>query len=411
MVCNGHTRPISGRNHKGNRSCHAFLVRYSCATRFLRFSLSARNLSDARRASRPRGHARLTIRNQRTRKSHGKSSDRSAATAVSSRAAARRATGQAARRRTAMTPIANPDLSVSFAGIDLKNPIIAASGTFGYGIEFEDIVHLDRLGGFVAKGLSKEPMTGNPPPRLFETAAGMLNAIGLQNIGAAAFLTEKLQALREKKNVVVFANVFGYTRADYEQTIEILNQGEGIAAYEINVSCPNTAHGGIQFGSDPHLLDEVVRTAKRTAARPIIVKLSPNVTSIAQMAYVAQEAGADAISLVNTFVAMAIDAETRRPRIANVTAGLSGPAIKPIALRMVYEAARAVKIPVVGMGGISTAADIIEFMLAGATAVQIGTASYWDPCATEKIVEELQEWCAEHEIARIADLTGGLLLE
>ena len=288
-----------------------------------------------------------------------------------------------------MTPVGNPDLSVSFAGIDLKNPIIAASGTFGYGIEFEDIVHLDRLGGLVVKGLSKEPMTGNPPPRLYETAAGMLNAIGLQNIGAPAFLAEKLPALREKKNVVVFANVFGYTRTDYEQTIEILNQGQGIAAYEINVSCPNTAQGGIQFGSDPLLLDEVVRTAKRVAVRPIIVKLSPNVTSIAQMAYVAQEAGADAVSLVNTFLAMAIDPETRRPRIANVTAGLSGPAIKPIALRMVYDAAHAVKIPVIGMGGITTPADVVEFMLAGASAVQVGTASYFDPVATEKLVEEL----------------------
>ena len=168
-----------------------------------------------------------------------------------------------------MTPFAHPDLSVSLAGIELKNPIIAASGTFGYGVEFEDIVHLDRLGGFVVKGLSKEPMTGNPPPRLYETAAGMLNAIGLQNIGAPAFLTDKLPALRQKKTVVVFANVFGYTRADYEQTIEILNQADGIAAYEINVSCPNTAHGGIQFGSDPHLLDEVVATAKRTAAKPV----------------------------------------------------------------------------------------------------------------------------------------------
>ena len=170
-----------------------------------------------------------------------------------------------------MTPSGNPDLSLSLAGISLKNPIIAASGTFGYGIEFEDIVHLDRLGGLVVKGLSREPMTGNPPPRLFETAAGMLNAIGLQNIGAEAFLTEKLPALREKTNVVVFANVFGYTRSDYERTIEILNQGEGIAAYEINVSCPNTAHGGIQFGSDPLLLDEVVRTARRASSRPVIV--------------------------------------------------------------------------------------------------------------------------------------------
>jgi dihydroorotate dehydrogenase (NAD+) catalytic subunit len=304
-----------------------------------------------------------------------------------------------------------PDLSVSFSGISLKNPVIAASGTFGYGLEFEDIVHLDRLGGFVVKGLSREPMTGNPPPRLYETSAGMLNAIGLQNIGARAFLDEKLPKLRELKNTVVLANVFGYTREDYERTIQILNEGEGIAAYELNVSCPNTQHGGIQFGSDPRLLDEVVRTAKRIARRPLIVKLSPNVTSIAQMAHVAQEAGADALSLINTFLAMAIDPETRRPRIANVTAGLSGPAIKPIALRMVYDAAHAVKIPIIGMGGISQASDIIEFLLAGATAVQIGTASYWDPCATEKIVDELGLYCEDRGVERISELTGGLLTE
>jgi dihydroorotate dehydrogenase (NAD+) catalytic subunit len=303
------------------------------------------------------------------------------------------------------------DLSVSFAGIQLKNPIIAASGTFGYGVEFEDIVHLDKLGGFVVKGLSREPMIGNPPPRLWETAAGMLNAIGLQNIGAAAFLEEKLPKLRQIKNTVVLANVFGYTREDFERTIEILNDGEGIAAYELNVSCPNTTSGGLQFGSDPRSLDEVVTTAKRAARRPLIVKLSPNVTSIAQMAHIAQEAGADAISLINTFVAMAIDADTRKPRIANVTAGLSGPAIKPIAVRMVYDAAHAVNIPVIGMGGISTAADVAEFMLAGATAVQIGTASYWDPCATEKIVDELQRWCHDRSITRLADLTGGMILE
>jgi dihydroorotate dehydrogenase (NAD+) catalytic subunit len=303
------------------------------------------------------------------------------------------------------------DLSVNFAGIQLKNPIIAASGTFGYGVEFEDVVHLDKLGGFVVKGLSREPMIGNPPPRLWETAAGMLNAIGLQNIGAAAFLEEKLPKLRQMKNIVVFANVFGYTREDYERTIEILNDGEGIAAYELNVSCPNTTSGGLQFGSDPRSLDEVVTTAKRAARRPLIVKLSPNVTSIAQMAHIAQEAGADAISLINTFVAMAIDADTRKPRIANVTAGLSGPAIKPIALRMVYDAAHAVNIPVIGMGGISTAADVAEFLLAGATAVQIGTASYWDPCATEKIVDELQRWCQHRSITRLADLTGGMILE
>ena len=301
-----------------------------------------------------------------------------------------------------------PDLTVSVAGIQLKNPVIAASGTFGYGIEFEDVVHLDRLGGFVAKGLSKEPMIGNPPPRLYETAAGMLNAIGLQNIGARAFIEEKLPRLREVKSAVVIANVFGYTREDYERTIEILNEGEGITAYELNVSCPNTQHGGIQFGSDPHSLDELVRTVRRYSQRPMIVKLSPNVTSIGQMAHIAQEAGADAISLVNTFVAMSIDIQTRKPRIANVTAGLSGPAIKPIAVRMVYEASKSVQIPVIGMGGISTAADVIEFMLAGATAVQVGTANYWDPRATEKIINELGRWCAQHEVAHIAELTGGM---
>jgi len=304
-----------------------------------------------------------------------------------------------------------PDLSVTVAGIQLKNPVIAASGTFGYGIEFEDVVHLDKLGGLVVKGLSKEPMAGNPPPRLYETAAGMLNAIGLQNIGAPAFLQEKLPKLRKLKNIVVLANVFGYTREDYERTIQILNEGEGIAAYELNVSCPNTDHGGLQFGSDPRSLDEVVATARHASQRPLIVKLSPNVTSIAQMAHVAQEAGADAISLVNTFVAMAIDAETRKPRISNVTAGLSGPAIKPIALRMVYDASKAVKIPIIGMGGISTAVDIVEFMLAGATAVQIGTASYWDPCATEKIVDELHEWCVEHKVDHLSSLTGGMIVE
>lgn len=304
---------------------------------------------------------------------------------------------------------AQSDLSVSFAGIQLKNPVIAASGTFGYGIEFEDVVELSKLGGFVVKGLSKEPMIGNPPPRLFETPAGMLNAIGLQNIGARAFVDEKLPLLREMKDIVVIANVFGYTREDYERTIHILNEGEGIAAYELNVSCPNTAHGGIVFGTAPLMLEDVVLTAKRASRRPLIVKLSPNVTSIVQMAQVAEAAGADAISLVNTFVAMAIDVETRKPRISNVTAGLSGPAIRPIAVRMVYEAAHAVKIPVIGMGGISTAADVIEFMLAGAVAVQVGTASYWDPCATEKIVDELARWCAEHRVHKISELIGAVV--
>jgi dihydroorotate dehydrogenase (NAD+) catalytic subunit len=304
-----------------------------------------------------------------------------------------------------------PDLSVGFAGIQLKNPVIAASGTFGYGVEYEDIVSLHKLGGFVVKGLSREPMPGNPPPRLFETAAGMLNSIGLQNIGARAFVQEKLPLLNKEKNIVVIANVFGYAREDYQAVIRILNEGEGIAAYELNVSCPNTRHGGMVIGNDPVLLEEVVATAKSASRRPLIVKLSPNVTSIPQMARAAENAGADALSLVNTFVGMAIDVDTRRPRISNITGGLSGPAIKPIAVRMVYEAAHAVDIPVIGIGGISTAADVVEFMLAGAAAVQVGTASFWDPCATEKIVGALEAWCIEHRLDKLTDLIGGMLTD
>jgi dihydroorotate dehydrogenase (NAD+) catalytic subunit len=313
----------------------------------------------------------------------------------------------------ARTPTRSPalDMSVSFAGITLKNPVIAASGTFGYGIEFEDIVTLERLGGFVVKGLSREPMAGNPPPRLWETSAGMLNAIGLQNIGARAFVDEKLPLLRKIPNIVVIANVFGYSINDYQETIRILNEGESIAAYELNVSCPNTAHGGMTFGQDSGALSEVVAMAKAVAQRPLIVKLSPNVTSIPQMARAAADAGADALSLVNTFVGMAIDSETRRPRISNVTAGLSGPAIKPIAVRMVYEAAHAVSVPIIGIGGISTPEDVIEFMLAGATAVEVGTANFWDPCACEKLTDALERWCLERRIPRIADLTKGMILE
>jgi dihydroorotate dehydrogenase (NAD+) catalytic subunit len=301
-----------------------------------------------------------------------------------------------------------PDLSVSFAGLSFKNPVMAAAGTFGYGIEFEDVVALEKLGGFVTKGLSREPMVGNPPPRLFETAAGMLNSIGLQNIGARAFLEEKLPRLARKKNIVVICNVFGYTREDYAETIRILNDAEGIAAYELNVSCPNTHEGGMVFGTNRTMLEELVATCKSAARRPLLVKLSPNVTSIATMAKAAADAGADALSLVNTFVGMAIDAKARKPRISNVTAGLSGPAIKPIALRMVYEAAHAVDIPVIGMGGITTAEDVAEFMLAGAAAVEVGTANFWDPCATEKIVDGLQRWCVEHRVRKITDLIGAL---
>jgi len=301
-----------------------------------------------------------------------------------------------------------PDLTVHFAGIAFKNPVIAAAGTFGYGIEFEDIVTLEKLGGFVTKGLSREPMVGNPPPRLFETAAGMLNSIGLQNIGARAFIEEKLPRLAQKNNVVVIANVFGHTRDEYIDTIRILNEAEGIAAYELNVSCPNTQEGGMIFGTNRTMLEELVATCKAASRRPLIVKLTPNVTSIAAIARAAADAGADALSLVNTFLGMAIDAETRKPRISNITAGLSGPAIKPIALRMVYEAAHAVDVPVIGIGGITTAADVVEFMLAGAAAVQVGTANFWDPCATEKIVDGLQRWCVEHRVKRITELIGAL---
>jgi dihydroorotate dehydrogenase (NAD+) catalytic subunit len=302
------------------------------------------------------------------------------------------------------------DMSVNIAGIHLKNPIMAASGTFGYGIEFEDIVSLDKLGGFVVKGLSAEPMAGNPPPRLFETAAGMLNAIGLQNIGARAFVEEKLPKLCKIKDTVVIANVYGYSTKDYERTIEILNEGEGIAAYELNVSCPNVRYGGITFGQDPSLLAEVVASARAASKRPLIVKLSPNVTSIARMARTAEDAGADAVSLVNTFLAMAIDPVTRRPRISNITAGLSGPAIKPIAVRMVYEVAQAVRIPIIGIGGISTPEDVVEFLLAGATAVEVGTANFWDPRACERLANQLERWCLQQHIESVAGLRGGMIL-
>ncbi len=306
-----------------------------------------------------------------------------------------------------MIPSQKPDLRVRFCGIELRNPIIAASGTFGYGMEFEDILALDKIGAFVTKGLSKEPMPGNPPPRLIETAAGMLNAIGLQNVGVQAFVENKLPAI-QRLPCPAIANVFGSSIEDYCAVIHALNAAEGIAAYELNASCPNTHSGGMVFGTDATTLYELVRRAKSAARRPLIVKLSPNVTSIAIMARAAAEAGADAISLINTFLGISIDANTRRPRLANVTGGLSGPAIKPMALRMVYQAARAVSIPILGMGGITTTEDAIEFMLAGATAVQVGTASYADPRAVERIANGLQPWCSRHHIEKISSLTRGL---
>jgi dihydroorotate dehydrogenase (NAD+) catalytic subunit len=301
-------------------------------------------------------------------------------------------------------------MRVSIAGVELRSPVIAASGTFGYGVEFEEIVALDKIGAFVTKGLSREPMAGNAAPRLIETAAGMMNAIGLQNMGVRAFIEEKLPKLRTMTGAVVIANVFGFTIEDCIAVIEALNDAEGIAMYELNASCPNTSHGGMVFGTDAELLYELVRRTKAVAQRPLMVKLSPNVTNIGFMAHVAADAGADAVSLVNTFLALSIDVETRRPRIANVTGGLSGPAIKPIAVRMVHEVAKAVKIPIVGMGGIVRAEDAVEFMLAGATAVQVGTASFADPRAVENIAHGLRRWCASHDVAEASSLTGGLRL-
>ncbi len=306
-----------------------------------------------------------------------------------------------------MTSSAKPDLRVRFCGIELRNPVIAASGTFGYGVEFEDIVALNAIGAFVTKGLSREPMPGNPPPRIIETAAGMLNAIGLQNMGVAAFIEQKLPAV-QKLPCPAIANVFGGSIADYCAVIESLNAFEGIVAYELNASCPNTERGGMVFGTDAAALYELVLRAKSLARRPLIVKLSPNVTSIADMARAAADAGADALSMVNTFLGISIDAKTRHPRLANITGGLSGPAIKPLALRMVYQASRAVSIPVLGMGGITTTEDAIEFMLAGATAVQVGTASYADPRAVERIASGLRDWCQRHHVDKLASLTGAM---
>jgi len=299
-------------------------------------------------------------------------------------------------------------MKVNLAGLDLVSPVIAASGTFGYGIEFEEIVSLERIGGFVTKGISLEPIAGHPSPRIIQTAAGMLNAIGLQNVGVNQFLSTKLPGMARYPLCKVIVNVFGYTVGDYIQVIERLNQANGIAAYELNVSCPNVHAGGMAFGSDPGSLEYLVTRAKAASKRPLFVKLSPNVTSIAHMAKIAADAGADALSLTNTFLAMAIDAETRRPRLSNITGGLSGPAIKPIALRMVYETAKAVTIPIIGMGGIVTPEDAVEFLLAGATALQVGTASYADPRATERLANGLASWCRSHGVEKVSSLTNAL---
>lgn len=298
-------------------------------------------------------------------------------------------------------------LSVSLCGIRLKNPVLAASGAFGYGVEFEKLVELNALGGIVVKGLSREPMAGNPPPRLWETPGGMINSVGLQNIGVQAFVREKLPQLKALETAI-FVNVFGYTIRDYVEVIHVLEEAEGIAAYELNASCPNTQHGGMYFSSDPSLMAELVGEVRRVASRPLVVKLSPNVAAIEPLARAAEEAGADAISLINTLVALAIDAKTRRPRIGAGFGGLSGPAIKPIALRMVYQAAQAVSIPVIGLGGIATGEDAAEFLIAGAIAVQVGTATFWDPASPLRIVRELDKFLKREKIESVHDLIGTL---
>ena len=299
-----------------------------------------------------------------------------------------------------------PKLNTIIAGVHFQNPVMTASGTFGYGQEFAHVIDLNRLGGICVKGISAEPMAGNPPPRIYETDSGMLNAIGLQNVGARRFLEEKLPFLRTLKARCI-VNVFGYATEDYVRCIETLNAGEGIDAYELNISCPNTRCGGMVYGNDPKLTEEVVGASKKAARFPVIVKLSPNVTDITLTARAAEAAGADALSLVNTFVGMAIDAETRTPRISNVTAGLSGPAIKPVALRMVHQTYRAVKIPIIGIGGIQSAEDALEFIIAGALAVQVGTANFYAPDTSIRVIEGIAEYCQRKNL-NLSDLVGSL---
>ena len=282
------------------------------------------------------------------------------------------------------------DLSVSVGSLRLRNPIIAASGTFGYGIEFAHLVNLNALGAFVVKGLSREPIEGAPAPRVVETPSGMLNAIGLQNVGAKAFVAEKLPVLR-KYDTPIIANVFGYALEDYVEVIRILEDADGLAGYELNISCPNVKQGGMQFGCDPCQVSDVVSAARRAAKRPLWVKLSPLVTDIGLIARSAAEAGADALTVANTFPAMAIDFRTGKSRLGNPTGGLSGPAIKPITLKLVWEVRKAVEIPIIGLGGIERVEDVLDYLSVGASAVQVGTASFSDPTVTQRLVNGLED--------------------
>jgi dihydroorotate dehydrogenase (NAD+) catalytic subunit len=302
---------------------------------------------------------------------------------------------------------ASVDLRVNVGTLTLKNPIIAASGTFAYGVEFAHLVDLNRLGGFVVKGLSAQPMEGAAAPRICETASGMVNAIGLQNIGVRAFVAEKLPLLR-RYNTAVIANVFGHTIADYVEVIRVLEDAEGLAAYELNISCPNVERGGIEYSTDPSLTAAVVGAARAAAKRPLWVKLSPNVNMIGVSAKVSEAEGADAVVIANTYPALCIDAHNRRSRLGSTTGGLSGAAIKPITMRLVYEACRVVKIPVVGLGGIEKPADIAEYVLAGASAVEVGTAHFVDPRASQRLVSGLEMWCRDENTFEISKLRGAL---
>jgi dihydroorotate dehydrogenase (NAD+) catalytic subunit len=297
------------------------------------------------------------------------------------------------------------DLSVRIGDLELPNPLIAASGCFGYGLEYEPVVDLASLGGVAVKGLYMTERQGHPPPRIVETPSGMINAIGLQGIGVHRFVREKLPVLRER-GARVFVNVCGSTLDEYVEVTRVLSQADGVAAIELNISCPNIKEGGIHFGCSLTGTHQVVSAVRQATHLPVIPKLTPNVTDVASFARAAEEAGADAVSLVNTFLAMAIDVETRRPTITNVVGGLSGPAIRPIAVRMVWECSRLVRIPVIGMGGITDARDALEFMLAGATAVQIGTQNFVDPFVWSKVLDGLRDYMTRHQVARIRDLIG-----
>jgi dihydroorotate dehydrogenase (NAD+) catalytic subunit len=298
-----------------------------------------------------------------------------------------------------------PDLSIELAGIRLRNPVIAASGTFGYGEEFSRFVDLKRIGAVVVKGTSARPIAGNSPPRLFPTASGMLNSIGLENVGVDAFIRDKMPFLRNA-DCTVIVNVFGFAEEEYIAVIEKLNGCDGIAAYELNISCPNTKHGGMVFGTNPELTRNLTKTLKSRSKRPLFVKLSPNVTDITEMARAAEDGGADALTVANTYVAMAIDTDTFKPRIGNITGGLSGPAIRPITLRMVYQCARAVKIPVIGLGGIFAAEDAVEYFLAGAQAVQVGTANFQDPKAPLHVLDGLARFLQRRGLSSVRELVG-----